>query len=145
MNFSGLMTLLHKNHQDGLVVNTLSRRIKRFIIQGSQRLGKSWKTWKMKNAFSRPGRIMVSMYITYISFSAHPPHGQWPAPMGSWWVFNCEILMSGCGIYLYSSKCEIEVKLIVVGLEGYHCKMRKCGIVLKEVVLRLKHYLTTII
>ncbi len=26
--------------------------------QGSQRPGKSWKTWKMKNAFSRPGKIM---------------------------------------------------------------------------------------
>ncbi len=26
--------------------------------QGSQQPGKSWKTWKMKNAFSRPGKIM---------------------------------------------------------------------------------------
>ncbi len=26
--------------------------------QGSQRSGKSWKTWKMKYAFSRPGKIM---------------------------------------------------------------------------------------
>ena len=29
-----------------------------FLIQGSQRHGKSWKTWKMKKAFSRPGKIM---------------------------------------------------------------------------------------
>ncbi len=28
------------------------------ISQGSQRPGNSWKTWKMKNAFSRPGKIM---------------------------------------------------------------------------------------
>ena len=27
-------------------------------VQGSQWPGKSWKTWKMKNAFSRPGKIM---------------------------------------------------------------------------------------
>ncbi len=27
-------------------------------FQGSQRPGKSWKTWIMKNAFSRPGKIM---------------------------------------------------------------------------------------
>ena len=27
-------------------------------MQGSQRHGKSWKTWKMKKAFSRPGKIM---------------------------------------------------------------------------------------
>ncbi len=27
-------------------------------IQASQRHGKSWKTWKMKKAFSRPGKIM---------------------------------------------------------------------------------------
>ena len=27
-------------------------------VQGSQRHGKSWKTWKMKKAFSRPGKIM---------------------------------------------------------------------------------------
>ncbi len=27
-------------------------------LQGSQRHGKSWKTWKMKKAFSRPGKIM---------------------------------------------------------------------------------------
>ena len=28
------------------------------VWQGSQRPGKSWKTWKMKKAFSRPGKIM---------------------------------------------------------------------------------------
>ncbi len=26
--------------------------------QGSERPGKSWKTWKMRHAFSRPGKIM---------------------------------------------------------------------------------------
>ncbi len=30
----------------------------RLVNQGSQRPGKSWKTWKMKSAFSRPGKIM---------------------------------------------------------------------------------------
>ena len=28
------------------------------MVQGSQRPGKSWKTWKMKKAFSRLGKIM---------------------------------------------------------------------------------------
>ncbi len=28
------------------------------FYQGSQLPGKSWKTWKMKNAFSRPGKVV---------------------------------------------------------------------------------------
>ena len=37
------------------IIRTLSSRV---CYQGSQRHGKSWKTWKMKKAFSRPGKIM---------------------------------------------------------------------------------------
>ena len=32
--------------------------------------------------------VFLSMYITYCTFqSVNPPHGQWPAPIGSWRVY----------------------------------------------------------
>ncbi len=41
-----------------LPVNPDIYRWKTRLYQGSQRHGKSWKTWKKKKAFSRPGKIM---------------------------------------------------------------------------------------
>ncbi len=48
------------------------------IPQGSQRHGKSWITWKMKKAFSRPGKIMeFEKKAKIIEFENTPMEKSW--------------------------------------------------------------------